>query len=250
MIFLPGSKNTMGDLRWMRQNGLETAVKKLAVHIPVWGICGGYQMLGRTISDPHGVENENSLCEPLYPAHCEAISHEPDTIAVERIKRDGALPLRGMELIDTDTTLMPEKMRTQTRGKFENVTGIFSTLSGLEFSGYEIHMGKTTVSTGEHQTPLVQLADGRTDGVQRMEKGGEAPGVYGSYVHGIFDDGDIAVRIVQALADKKRVSWKPEAGGDYHAFKEQQYDKLAQGLREHLDMEYVYSILQESRISV
>lgn len=275
MIFLPGSKNTMGDLRWMRQNGLEAAVKKLAAHIPVWGICGGYQMLGRTISDPHGVENENSLREPLYPAHCEAISHEPDTIAVERIKRDGALPLRGMELppretrrqshaadenslreplrgmelIDTDTTLMPEKMRTQTRGKFENVTGIFSTLSGLEFSGYEIHMGKTTVSTGEHQTPLVQLADGRTDGVQRMEKGSEEPGVYGSYVHGIFDDGDIAVRIVQALADKKRVSWKPEAGGDYHAFKEQQYDKLAQGLREHLDMEYVYSILQESRIS-
>ena len=249
MIFLPGSKNTMGDLRWMRQNGLETAVKKLAVHIPVWGICGGYQMLGRTISDPHGVENENSLCEPLYPAHCEAISHEPDTIAVERIKRDGALPLRGMELIDTDTTLMPEKTRTQTCGNFENVTGIFSTLSGLEFSGYEIHMGKTTVSTGEHQTPLVQLADGRTDGVQRMEKGSEEPGVYGSYVHGIFDDGDIAVRIVQALADKKRVSWKSEAGGDYHAFKEQQYDKLAQGLREHLDMEYVYSILQESRIS-
>ena len=249
MIFLPGSKNTMGDLRWMRQNGLEAAVKKLAAHIPVWGICGGYQMLGRTISDPHGVENENSLREPLYPAHCEAISHEPDTIAVERIKRDGALPLRGMELIDTDTTLMPEKMRTQTRGKFENVTGIFSTLSGLEFSGYEIHMGKTTVSTGEHQTPLVQLADGRTDGVQRMEKGSEEPGVYGSYVHGIFDDGDIAVRIVQALADKKKVSWKPEAGGDYHAFKEQQYDKLAQGLREHLDMEYVYSILQESRIS-
>ena len=222
MIFLPGSKNTMGDLCWMRQNGLEAAVKKLAAHIPVWGICGGYQMLGRTISDPHGVENENSLREPL----------------------------RGMELIDTDTILMPEKTRTQTCGNFENVTGIFSALSGLEFSGYEIHMGKTTVSTGEHQTPLVHMADGRTDGVQRIEKGGEAPGVYGSYVHGIFDGGDIAVRIVQALADKKGVSWKSEAGGDYHAFKEQQYDKLAQGLREHLDMEYVYSILQESRISV
>ena len=90
---------------------------------------------GVPFPDPHGVENENSLREPLYPAHCEAISHEPDTIAVERIKRDGALPLRGMELppretrrqshaadenslreplrgmelIDTDTTLMPEK---------------------------------------------------------------------------------------------------------------------------------------------
>ena len=56
---------------------------------------------------------------------------------------------------------------------------------------------------GNDQTPLVQLADGRTDGVQRMKKGSEEPGVYGSYVHGIFDDGDIAVRIVQALADKK-----------------------------------------------
>ena len=87
----------MGDLRWMRQNGLEAAVKSWR-RISGLGICGGYQMRGRTISDPHGVENENSLREPLYPAHCEAISHEPDIIAVERIKRDGALPLRGMEL--------------------------------------------------------------------------------------------------------------------------------------------------------
>lgn len=96
MIFLPGSKNTMGDLCWMRQNGLEAAVKKLAAHIPVWGSAVAIRCWGVPFH-PHGVENENSLREPL----------------------------RGMELIDTDTTLMPEKMRTQTRGKFENVTGIF-----------------------------------------------------------------------------------------------------------------------------
>ena len=126
MIFLPGSKNTMGDLRWMRQNGLEAAVKKLAAHIPVWGICGGYQMLGRTISDPHGVENENSLREPL----------------------------RGMELIDTDTTLMPEKMRTQTRGKYENVTGIFSTLSGDSYgkdNGFHRGTSDATGTAGRWQ---------------------------------------------------------------------------------------------------
>ena len=76
MIFLPGSKNTMGDLRWMRQNGLEAAVKKLAVHIPVWGICGGLSDAGAYHFGPTWVENENSLREPL----------------------------RGMELIDTDTT--------------------------------------------------------------------------------------------------------------------------------------------------
>ena len=61
LIFLPGSKNTMGDLKWMRQNGLEAAVKKLAGDIPVFGICGGYQMLGETIEDPDGVEEGGSI---------------------------------------------------------------------------------------------------------------------------------------------------------------------------------------------
>ena len=174
-------------------------------------------MLGESIADPFGIEQ--------------------------------GMDAPGMGLLPIQTTLTKEKTRLQVTGTIDHLSGVWSCLNGSPYEGYEIHMGKTTVSTGEHQTPLVQLADGRTDGVQRMEKGSEAPGVYGSYVHGIFDDGDIAVRIVQALADKKRVSWKPEAGGDYHAFKEQQYNKLAQGLREHLDMEYVYSILQESRIS-
>ena len=70
-------------------------------------------------------------------------------------------------------------------------------------------MGKTTVSTGEHQTPLVQLADGRTDGVQRMEKGSEEPGVYGSYVHGILTMEHCRAHS-KALADKKGVM---ETGG-------------------------------------
>ena len=250
MIFLPGSKNTVGDLRWMRQNGLEAAVKKLAAHIPVWGICGGYQMLGRTISDPHGVENENSLREPLYPAHCEAISHEPDTIAVERIRRDGALPLRGMELIDTDTTLMPEKMRTQTRGKFENVTDIFSTLSGLEFSGYEIHMGKSTAvnaaSSKEKkvgQSPKQPSSDLPT--VVCSENGM----VCGSYVHGLFDEGDLAWKLVKMLADKKNVTLEAlQSGFDYKKFQESQYDLLADIIRQHMDMDFVYSILREAKI--
>ena len=222
MIFLPGSKNTMGDLRWMRQNGLEAAVKKLAVHIPVWGICGGYQMLGRTISDPHGVENENSLREPL----------------------------RGMELIDTDTTLMPEKMRTQTRGKFENVTGIFSTLSGLEFSGYEIHMGKSTAvnaaSSKEKkvgQSPKQPSSDLPT--VVCSENGM----VCGSYVHGLFDEGDLAWKLVKMLADKKNVTLEAlQSGFDYKKFQESQYDLLADTIRQHMDMDFVYSILREAKI--
>ena len=61
IIFLPGSKNTIGDLKWMRQNGLETAIKRLAGKIPVFGICGGFQMLGQEISDPYCVEEGGKI---------------------------------------------------------------------------------------------------------------------------------------------------------------------------------------------
>ena len=111
LIFLPGSKNTMGDLKWMRQNGLEAAVKKLAQDIPVFGICGGYQMLGETITDPDGVEEGDSI--------------------------------RGMELLPVTTVLQKEKRRCQTEGILEKITGPLQGMSGKAFQGYEIHMGKT-----------------------------------------------------------------------------------------------------------
>ena len=57
MVIVPGSKNTMSDLKWMRQNGMEAAILKLAAaNVPVLGICGGYQMLGESIEDPDGEE--------------------------------------------------------------------------------------------------------------------------------------------------------------------------------------------------
>ena len=61
MIVLPGSKNTMADLKWMRENGLEALIKKKAQDTIVFGICGGYQMLGETISDPYQVESGGSM---------------------------------------------------------------------------------------------------------------------------------------------------------------------------------------------
>ena len=111
MIFLPGSKNTMGDLKWMRQNGLEVAVKKLAEDIPVFGICGGYQMLGQEISDPDGVEEGGKI--------------------------------RGMELLPVSTILKAQKKRCQIEGKIERLSGLFHILSDCTFKGYEIHMGRT-----------------------------------------------------------------------------------------------------------
>lgn len=132
IIFLPGSKNTMGDLKWMRQNGLEAAVKKFAVDIPVFGICGGYQMLGDEISDPDEVEEGRSM--------------------------------RGMELLPVVTVLQKQKQRDQTEGKIAQVSGILKGISGCGFDGYEIHMGKTGWSEKKEKQPENVISAGNVYG--------------------------------------------------------------------------------------
>ena len=202
LIFLPGSKNTMGDLKWMRQNGLEAAVKKLAETVPVCGICGGYQMLGEVISDPFEVE-------------------EGGTIS-------------GMELLPLETILEQEKTRCQIKGTIGTQKGIFQSLSGKAFTGYEIHMGKTYDKDGtECKEPMVS---------------DEKAQVYGSYVHGIFDHGRIAADVVEALVAKKGITLDDLEFSDYQQFKETQYDKLADTLRVYLDMEAIYGMLREAKL--
>lgn len=204
LVFLPGSKNTMGDLRWMRQNGLEAAVKKLAQEIPVFGICGGYQMLGEHIEDPDGVEEGGCM--------------------------------RGMELLKQRTVLLPEKKRCQTEGVIGSVPGILQKLSGRSFRGYEIHMGQTR-QTGE-------------DGAQTAEQTVSTDGrnVYGSYVHGLFDEGDTAGALIQILAERKEISLETGDFEDYRVYKEKQYDRLADEMRNALHMEEIYGILREARV--
>ena len=210
MVILPGSKNTMGDLKWMRGNGLEAAVKKLAEDIPVFGICGGYQMLGEQIVDPSRVE--------------------------------GGGALRGMELLPVVTELGEAKVRCQMEGKLPELDGIFSNLSELEFAGYEIHMGKTELSENEIEDGINALHE------KKIIVSGRNKNVYGTYVHGIFDKGCIATAVVQALARKKGIWIEEGAFEDYRSFKEKQYDKLADTLREYLNMEEIYGMLREARL--
>ena len=198
IIFLPGSKNTMGDLKWMRQNGLEAAVKKLSEDIPVFGICGGYQMLGQEISDPDGVEEGGKI--------------------------------RGMELLPVSTILMAEKKRCQIEGKIERLSGLFHVLSDCTFKGYEIHMGRTGIEE------KVVVTSGMNENI------------YGSYVHGLFDEGIIANTMVQALAEKKGIEIESGEFEDYQTFKDKQYDKLADTLRMYLNMEEIYEMLGESHL--
>ncbi len=198
MIFLPGSKNTMEDLAWMRRRGLEEAVTRAAGEIPVWGICGGYQMLGQQISDPEGLEAGGAM--------------------------------RGMGLLPVETVLAGEKVLKQVRGTVNGVEGVLGALSGLEYEGYEIHIGRSR-GIGQMEE-LVVLTDSR--GM-----------VYGTYVHGIFDKGDMAFALVKALADRKGIS-VGDGAEDFAVFKDRQYEKLADTLRQYMNMEEIYGILGEA----
>lgn len=198
LIILPGTKSTISDTKWLRSSGLEAALKKAAsAGMLIFGICGGYQLLGNSISDPERTE--------------------------------GGGEIRGLELLPAKTVFTAEKRRTRTSGRFGNVTGGFSFLSGAEFSGYEIHMGRTETS-GE---PLLSTGDGAFSG-----------NVCGCYIHGVFDSGDVSGRLVNELFRRKGLEY---SGGvtDRRAYKQAQYDLLADSVRESLDMELVYKIIRE-----
>lgn len=218
MICLPGSKNTMGDLKWMRQNGFEAAIKKAAETTPVFGICGGYQMLGMSIADPDNVEEGGAI--------------------------------RGMELLPVETILQKSKMRCQTEGLVDKVEGIFRGISGCEFQGYEIHMGETRYadcSVKDNAIVPFSSDDLKQRPVNKTVVQSEKyENVYGSYVHGIFDQAKIADAILHALAKKKGVALEEGGMLDYQAFKEKEYDKLADTLREYLNMEEIYGMLREA----
>ncbi len=122
MIVLPGTKSTIADLLWLRQSGLEAAVlKAAAAGTLVFGVCGGYQMLGRTIADPDGAESA------------------------------GQAEVSGLGLLDVDTVFAPEKIQRQTRGRLPAVSGVLAGLGGMTYEGYEIHMGRS----GQNLPPLL-----------------------------------------------------------------------------------------------
>lgn len=208
-VLIPGSKNTIGDLLWMRQNGLEAKVIRHSGQGKlVFGICGGYQMLGEEITDPAGVEQMGTI--------------------------------QGMGLLPAKTIFEQEKTRTRVRGTFGKMEGILSSLSGVEIEGYEIHMGTTSLTEG---APILTLSDGVKE--EPEKKDGAAHGnVYGCYVHGVFDKQKAAEGLAGALLRQKGLDPGDIKAVDLDEYKNQQYDKLADVIRESLDMDAIYHILE------
>ncbi len=198
MLILPGTKNTMDDLTWLRQSGLAGAILALAeCGTPIFGVCGGYQMLGRTLHDPIGVEKR------------------------------GTLP--GLDLLPVDTVFTADKTRTRRSAVCEAAP-----FAGAALTGYEIHMGKT----GTDAPPFCRFADGNTDGAV-------SGNVFGTYLHGLFDSGKLVDRLAQYLAARKGITVSDVPVETRAAYRDRQYDLLADAVRQSLDMERVYEIMEE-----
>ena len=201
-ILLPGTKNTVDDLLWLRQCGLEAAIlKQAAAGTPVLGVCGGYQMLGRTLDDSAATESGRSQT------------------------------LRGLGLLPTSTVFSAEKRRTQVCAAA--AAGPFA---GAALTGYEIHTGRTVVEGA----PFARLADGTPEGCV-------CGNVFGTYLHGLFDTGELTEKLTAFLCRRKGI--RPEAAAlvPMAAYREQQYNKLADGVRAALDMAAIYKAMGMER---
>lgn len=207
LLILPGTKSTMSDLLWLKESGFSSKIQQFSDSGgAILGICGGYQMLGEIISDAEGVEGGGSM--------------------------------EGLGLLKTQTLFRNEKTRSQVAGKVGKLEGIFASMTGIPFQGYEIHMGETFTDTESCLEFTTQSGEKKRDG-------SSSGNVWGCYVHGIFEKGEFTSALLACLLTAKGLSAEL-ATIDWESYANQQYDILAENLRKSLDMQEIYRIVQDS----
>lgn len=209
LVIIPGSKNTIDDMLYLRESGFENAIIK---HYKnggmVFGICGGYQMLGQKISDP--LLTESSL-ENTY----------------------------GIGLLDIETTMQAEKVTTLTTAIIHSDNETFQGIVNDTVEGYEIHMGNTSIS--ENAIPFMVTSE-KKDVIGVRSKDGK---VFGTYLHGVFDNMTFTNHLINKIRVDKGLDVITTEHKSYKEIKDKEYDKLAEVLRQSLDMNAIYKIIEE-----
>jgi adenosylcobyric acid synthase len=207
VIMIPGTKSTIKDMQSLKQSQMDKKI--LACHqngSVVFGICGGFQILGNKIHDP--------------------LRSESDLESIE-----------GLSLLDCETVFKPIKTTTLSEG----IEKVF----GSKVKGYEIHMGEALIKSNEKSFIDLNIRNGKgyegTDGIVN-----ENLTVFGTYIHGIFDSKDFTSKFINLVRQKKGLGIEDYTEvPDYWEFKEKQYDELAEIVRNSLDIESIYKILEE-----
>ncbi len=206
MVILPGTKNTMGDLKWLKKSGLENVITSYAGKHPVIGICGGYQMLGESVEDPYAYEEGGAMS--------------------------------GLGLLPVRTVLKEKKIRRRVQGTFSRVDGILSSLSGLKVSGYEIHQGETELT--DEAESLISIR-GLINITQN--EGCQLGYTYGTCLHGLFDEGSIIHAVLSSLAEHKGIAVNTGDIPSFDTVRERELSKLSTAMRRNLDMDAIYNML-------
>ncbi len=211
LLILPGSKNTIEDLFYLRSAGWEEPLKDyVGKGSLLMGICGGFQMLGQKILDPH--QAESSL--PEVP---------------------------GFGFLEIETIMEKEKSTRQVEAFWRYHDGDYFACMGEEepLSGYEIHMGRTNYRSVRH--PVYVQTTEQWEGAV-----GQKGRVFGTYLHGIFDNIIWTEKLLNALRCRRGLPEKSSAlPKAYREYKEKEYDTLAAVVRENLDMDQIYKIIKQ-----
>ncbi|WP_087461776.1 cobyric acid synthase [Oleiphilus messinensis] len=210
VIILPGSKSVIADLTWLRDQGWEHEIfRHLRYGGKVIGICGGYQMLGQTIADPHGIEGPTQKAD-------------------------------GLAILDIATTLEPEKQLKQCEGTLQ-----LTDEPPVQVKGYEIHAGITTLPTaGKRPVKITSTQRAQhPEDIAESEDGliSKDNQVFGTYLHGIFDQPDALQAILNWCG------LQPETRVDINTLREQSIDRLADSMEQHLDMGKILQMLGMSK---
>ncbi|HEX3032075.1 MAG TPA: cobyric acid synthase [Bacillota bacterium] len=230
LVIIPGSKNTIEDLLYLQQSGLAAELAALNQQgTPVIGICGGYQMLGRELRDP--LRTESSI----------------ESMA-------------GLGLLDAVTVFEPEKITCQVTAEIRGVDSFLKrislgrgaqaagdwqpmSLTDCRLTGYEIHMGRTEL--GADSCSAFQIVTRSGQAVDCADGGISSQGlVLGTYMHGIFDNDLFRRNLINALRVSKGLQPADTSEGlSVLEQRERDYDKLAQVVRDNLNMPLLRRIM-------
>ncbi|MCB2290710.1 cobyric acid synthase [Clostridium sp. CS001] len=222
LLIIPGTKNTIDDLIALRDSGLEEAIVKYSIEGNILGICGGFQILGNSLSDPYAVETNSKN-------------------------------IGGMGLLDIDTVFEEEKITTRVNARSTNMKPfnldsslsnkdkfISSSSTNVEVYGYEIHMG--ICKYGQSAKPLFEIYNKNGGNASCHDGAINATGnIMGTYIHGIFDGVEFREYIVNTLRIKKAM--EPRKSDVYESLREKELDKLADIVRSSIDMNEIYKIM-------
>lgn len=213
LLILPGTKNTIDDLVLLHNCGCAARIQELArTGTPVIGICGGFQMLGNLIRDP--LRTEASVPEAT-----------------------------GLGLIDMETVFTPDKITNQAEGEVCGPGMYLEPVGGLKVSGYEIHMGRTTLGPGVQPAFRITSRSGKPAAVADGAVA-ETGTVFGTYLHGIFDNDAFRRHLLNCLRTSKGLEPLDErTGPQTKAQRERDYDRLAEVVRNALDMDRIREIM-------